>query len=277
MKCDICEIGCRIEPGDHGHCGMYEIRNHVVVERFPFTHMTAIPVSIETMPMTHFRPRGKFLQLGGIGCNFSCKGCVSGLFTRHMDRFAPALKSLSPEGVVKKAKAMECEGIIWCMNDPTVNHHSFLAIGKAARAEGLFVGCSSNIYHTQKAATQLAGVLDFINCGLKGATDNAYRRCGVPFAGPVFRNLRYLYDAGIHVEVSIIYSRGNDAEVVMAAEKLAGISDKIPLQIMRFLPFGGAPMNLEPTVMAAEKLCRQVRSILPHTYLFNTPLMPNSS
>ena len=274
MKCNICEIGCRLKPGEHGHCGMYEIRNHAMAERFPFTHMAAIPVSIETMPMTHFRPGAKFLQLGGIGCNFSCNGCVSGLFTRHMDRFAPALKRLSPEGVVEKAKDMACEGIIWCMNDPTVNHHTFLALGKAARAEGLLVGCSSNIYHTQKAASQLAGVLDFINCGLKGATDNAYRRAGVPSAGPVFRNLCYLHDAGIHVEASIMYSRGNEAEVTASAEKLAGISGKIPLQIMRFLPFGDAPMNLEPTMTAAEDLCRQVRNILPYSYLFNTPGTP---
>lgn len=271
MKCDICEIGCQIQSGDHGRCNMYVNHGDAVTERFPLTHMAALPVSIETIPMTHFRPRAKFLQLGGIGCNFACKGCVSGLFTRNVDGFAPALKPMAPEEMVKKAKAMGCEGIVWCMNDPTVSHHSFLALGKAAKAEGLLVGCSSNIYHTPKATAQLAEVLDFINCGLKGGTDRAYRRCGAPSADPVFRNIRYLYDAGIHIEISIMYSKGNETGVMSAADKISNISKDIPFQIMRFLPFGDAPMHLEPTAVAAENLCQQVRHILPYTYLFNTP------
>jgi hypothetical protein len=43
---------------------------------------------------------------------------------------------------------------------------------------------------------------------------------------------------------------------------------------MRFLPFGDASIDSEPTVQAAEDLCRRVREILPYTYLFNTPGTP---
>jgi len=96
VKCNICEIGCRLGNGDYGLCAMYENRDGAIRERFPFTHIAAMPVSIETIPMTHFRPRTKFLQLGGIGCNFSCKGCVSDIFTHKTDRFAPALGPLTP-------------------------------------------------------------------------------------------------------------------------------------------------------------------------------------
>ena len=199
MKCTICEIGCRPPEGARGRCNMYENKNGVMLERFPFTHIAAVPVSIETIPITHFRSKTKFLQLGGVGCNFSCKGCVSDIFTHRIDRFTPALVPLNLEDVIRKAKYMNCAGIVWCMNDPTVNHPSFLELAKAARAEGLLVGCSSNVYHTREAATQLAQVLDFINCGLKGATDDAYRRCGVPFADPVFRNIRLFRKTGVHV------------------------------------------------------------------------------
>ena len=271
MKCHICEIGCKPAHGESGRCRMYENREGTLVERFPFTYMTAIPISIETMPMTHFRPRAKFLQLGGVGCNFSCKGCVSDLFTHHMERFAGALSPLNPEDIIGKARAMKCEGIVWCMNDPTVLHPSFLALARAAKTDSLLVGCSSNMYHTQSAATELAEVIDFVNCGLKGGTDSAYRRCGVPSAEPVFRNIGLLHDAGVHTEVSLMYDRGNESEVLIAAEKLAAVSGDLPFQIMRFLPFGDASMDQEPTLMEAENLCEEVRRILPYTYLFNTP------
>ncbi|VBB46563.1 Radical SAM domain protein [uncultured Desulfatiglans sp.] len=271
MKCGICEIGCRLGPGLSGSCGMYQNREGVLEERFPFSYIAALPVSIETIPMTHFHPRAKFLQLGGIGCNFSCMGCVSDLFTHHIDLFAPALTRFAPQHLVRQAKAMGCEGIVWCMNDPTVCHPSFLSLAAAGRSEGLLVGCSSNVYHTSQTLAQLAEAVDFVNCGLKGATDQAYRLCGVASADPVFRNIRFLHDAGIHIEISIMYAKGNESEVLLAAEKLAQISESIPMQIMRFLPFGEAPIHQEPTVLEAEALCRQVRTLLPYTYLFNTP------
>ena len=71
-----------------------------------------------------------------------------------------------------------------------------------------------------------------------------------------------------------MYDRGNEAEVLKAADRLAEISRDIPLQIMRFIPFGNAPLRQEPTVTEAENLCGEVRSILPYTYLFNTPGTP---
>ena len=64
---------CNIASGETGKCGMYTCGNGSIHERFPDSYLAVIPISIETMPMTHYRPRSKFLQVGGIGCNF----CIS--------------------------------------------------------------------------------------------------------------------------------------------------------------------------------------------------------
>ena len=274
MKCDICEIGCNIASGETGKCGMYTCGNGSIHERFPDSYLAVIPISIETMPLTHYRPRSKFLQVGGIGCNFSCKGCVSGLFTRNAGQFAPALKTYPVEEIVKKAIEQGCEGIVCCMNDPVVSHHTFMRLAAAAKSAGLAVGCSTNGYHTSSALAEVAAAVDFVNCGLKGGSDGAYRQCGAPTAEPVFRNLRVLHDSGVHVEVSVIYSKENEAEVLEAARRVASISPEIPFQVMRFVPFGDAPMELEPTVRASEALCRELRKTLSFVYLFNSPGTP---
>lgn len=83
MKCTYCEIGCTIQEkatgqeGATGACRMYECHQGKIVERFPDQYLTIFPISIETMPMLHFFPRGKFLQLSTVGCNFHCTGCIS--------------------------------------------------------------------------------------------------------------------------------------------------------------------------------------------------------
>ena len=274
MKCDICEIGCRMAPFETGKCGMYVNEEGSISERFPDAYIATIPISIETMPMTHYRPRSKFLQVGGIGCNFSCTGCVSALFTQNVDHFAPALKTYSPEVVVEKAVTLGCEGIVYCMNDPVVSHHTFLRLAAAAGKARLAVGCSTNAYHTPSALAELAELVDFVNCGVKGSSEEAYRQCGAPSSGPVFRNLRELRQAGVHVEVSVMYGRGKEGEVLEAARQVAAISPEIPFQVMRFVPFGNASMDLEPTARASEALCRRLKQKLAFVYLFNSPGTP---
>ncbi len=51
----------------------------------------------------------------------------------------------------------------------------------------------------------------------------------------IFPSFRY----GIHVETSVVYSKGNEEEVIKVAETLSDISPTIPVQVMRFIPFGG--------------------------------------
>ena len=76
---------------------------------------------------------------------------------------------------------------------------------------------------------------------------------------------------GVHVEASIIYSKGNENEVIQVAEAVSDISPTIPLQVMRFLPFGYASITLEPSIGEAEKLCASLRKYADCVYLFNSP------
>jgi pyruvate-formate lyase-activating enzyme len=271
MKCTVCEIGCDIAEGRYGRCRMYANRDGEIVERFPSSYLTLLPITIETMPMVHFAPKNKFFQVSTVGCNFTCPGCISETLTAHADAVAGALTAAAPEEVVRRAKAEDCAGIVFCLNDPAASYYTFLSLAGEAKAAGLRVGCSTNGYFTGAALAALIPHLDFVNIGLKGSSDERYRECGARSAAPVFRNIRLLHDAGVHVEVSAMYINGAEDEILDAARRVAAVSPDIPLQVMRFVPFGEAAPGLEPTIRESEQITDRLRTILRHVYLFNSP------
>ncbi|MBU1054632.1 MAG: radical SAM protein [Proteobacteria bacterium] len=272
LICNICEQGCLLGKGKSGVCGLYELQGRQITEILPDRYLTVCPISIETMPMLHYFPGNKFLQISSTGCNFDCSGCISTVIVREMPNNSKALLHLTPEQIVKKAKSSGCMGIAFLMNDPLASFPTFLRVAALAKANGLKVGCSSNAYFTLQSLKSLLPVLDFINIGLKGFFDESYHFCGAKSGmGPVFRNLSLLVDAGIHVELSVIFSRGKESELRSLADLIAGISPRIPLQLMRFISFEDSDISQEPSVRQAEDFCCQLRKRLNYVYLFNTP------
>jgi pyruvate-formate lyase-activating enzyme len=271
MDCSICELRCRIVEGRTGTCGLYEMKDNRIVQRYTDHYLTVCPISIETMPILHFHPGAKFLQITTTGCNFNCPGCISTVLVREMFPDSPALQHLTVEQVIDKALKTHCSGITFLMNDPLAAFPRFLAIARTAHEQALKVGCSSNAFFTRDSLQKLIPYLDFINIGIKGFSDKAYRACGATGVSPVLRNLRVLYEAGVHIEVSCILTTENQFELTGLAEHIAGLSKSIPLQVMRFLPFETTSATQEPSVLEAEKFCRKLSTLLDYVYLFNTP------
>ena len=270
-RCTICEIGCSISPGGTGRCRMYTCGDAGIAERFPDMFTAAFPVSIETQPILHCYPGSKFLQVCTAGCNFRCGGCVSEILVDHAESLATAGSAIGADEVIRSALGEGCIGVSFALNDPIASFPTFLRLAEKARNQGLLAGCSTNGYLTEESAESLGRVIDYANIGLKGAGDACYRACGAHGAGPVFRTIERLVRAGVHVEVSVVYRKGGDAEVLAAAQRIAAISREIPLQVMRFVPFGEAFLADEPTIYESEQLCDRLREVLSWVYLFNSP------
>ncbi len=270
MQCDICERRCVIPEGKTGACRHYVNQGGQLQEMYPNRFLQVGPIVIETMPMLHFYPGNRFLQITTTGCNLNCTGCVSAVIVQQMDPASTALCHATPAELVSQALEEDCIGIAFVLNDPIVSFTTFLNVAREAKKQGLLVGCSTNAYFTESALEQLLPYLDFINVGLKGISDQAYQACGALSAAPVLKNMARLYDCGVHLEVSCMYRRDNREEVIALAEYLSGISPRIPLQIMRFIPFAAADISLEPSIREAEKLCEELNSVMDYVYLFNS-------
>ncbi|WP_048173466.1 radical SAM protein [Methanosarcina siciliae] len=268
MQCNICEVRCEIGGCSMGRCGAYVCTGDNIAQCPGMGYLGAYPTSIEAVPLLHYYPSGKFLQVFSTGCNFQCSGCMARVLasSRPLNQLA-----LTPSQLVEKALQQNCLGVVSTMNEPAANYYLFRNLAVQAKERGLLSGCSTNCYFTEETLEELGQLVDFMNVGIKGYSDRSYMNCGVPSSAPVFRNLSKLFDMGVHVETSIVYSRGNEEEMIKVAEAVAEISPTIPLQVMRFLPFGYAPMELEPSIGEAEKLCSSLRKHVDYVYLFNSP------
>lgn len=271
MYCNICANNCFISEGNTGKCGLYVCKGGVIVEKNPNRYLIISPLTIETMPMLHYQPQGKFLQISTVGCNFNCQGCISTAVVKEMDPALMRLQEKQPQEIVQEAIEKECLGITFLMNDPLASWLTFVNVAKQAKEKGLLIGCSSNSYFSGISLEQILPYLDFINVGVKGFSDRIYQECGARSIEPLWKNMQELYHSGIHMEVSCVYREGEEKELRDFAKKVAAISTDIPLQIMRFIPLEGADQSMEPSILKAENLCKELRNELNYVYLFNSP------
>lgn len=271
MLCPICERGCHLSEGSTGACGMYRCAGGLVEELYPDHYLLVCPISVETMPMLHFHPAAKFLQISTIGCNFDCPGCVSTVIVREFDPSSRAVRRIQPDMIVKEAFERDCRGIAFLMNEPLASFHTFVQVAEKARERGLMVGCASNAYFTESSLETLLPFLDFIHVGFKGCSETAYAECGARSVEPVLRNARILKDHGVHIEVSCVHKRGKDHEVLELARRIDRVSHDIPFHVMRFVPLEQASLYEEPSIRESEELCERLRASLSYVYLFNSP------
>jgi pyruvate formate lyase activating enzyme len=271
LICTICERGCHIAEASTGSCGMYCNTGNVLEELYPNHYLLVCPISVETMPMLHFHPAAKFLQISTVGCNFECPGCVSTVIVKEFDPSRKAVKVMSPNAIVREAEKQGCGGIAFLMNDPLAAFRTFVSVATKAKEQGLMVGCASNAYFTEYSLNQLLPVLDFIHVGFKGYSSSCYVECGARSVEPVLRNLQILHDRGIHTEVSCVHKKGKDQEVAAVASYVSRISRDIPFHIMRFVPLEGTSPAEEPSIRESEALCESLKTVLNHVYLFNSP------
>ncbi len=274
MECTICEHGCRITENKTGICGMYTNHGETIVERYPDQYLVVVPSEVESMPMLHYHPGSKFLQICTIGCNFRCSGCVSWILTENPGSIDGAIRKTRPEEIVAKALDEGCRGVMFCFNEPAVSFFTFRKIASLAREKGLLVGCATNAYFTEEAFKDLLKHVDFINIGIKGCTDETYSLFGAASASPVFRNLKLSIESNVCTEVAAVYVKGYELEVMETARLVASVSRDIPFQVMRFIPFGTADISDEPSIKEAENLCDDIGKLLRYVYLFNSPGTP---
>jgi pyruvate-formate lyase-activating enzyme len=269
--CTICARGCEVLEGKTGACGKYRRENGELKEVAPNRYLLVCPVSIETMPLLHFYPKGKFLQITTTGCNFNCPGCVSNMLVQTIPADSSALLERSADEIVRQALSENCIGITFMMNDPLASFFTFKEVARKAKAQGLLVGCSSNGYFTDESAAELAPFLDFMNIGIKGFADADYRCCGARSIQPVLAAIALFYKARVHLEVSMTCKKGDEGSLEAFVTHLNECNYAIPVQLMRYMPLEDAPLSLQPSVAESEAFCQKLQGICEHVYLFNTP------
>ncbi len=279
IRCQLCMRKCIIEEGKLGWCGT---RLHKDGKLYSLTYGQAASVSIspiEKKNMYHFFPGSIWFSLGGLGCNFRCRGCLN--WETACCDVAKSLRKasyLSPEMAVMKAKKNRCKGIAFTYNEPTMWFEYTLDVCKLAKQEGLSTCYVTNGFMSPQALQAIGPYLDGICLDLKGGFMESYARLAdisdinVIFVNGSDAKRKY----AMHVEVCTNVIPGFNSTEKEAKEICSWIFAELgkdtPWHLTQFFPYGEMK-DVSPTPINMLETMRNVgmKEGLLYVYISNVP------
>lgn len=271
MDCHFCERRCNLEEGKQGFCRMYEVRDGVQRERFPFLWSVYDLAHIESMPFYHVYPGSRSFSVGTEGCNFACAYCMNSYIAREdPEEIRKTSFEMRPKEFVRMAQKLGCHNIVFNINEPTVSLLTLQEISWEAKRAGMPMGCLSNGYQTPEGVELMTEIFSFVNISMKGLKDSfAQKTLGIPGFGPVLRNIG-LFAQRVHLEVTTpIVEHENDDEIQQMADFLASVNKEIPWHVFRLQPDYKMIDSDYPNVEHINAELDISRKKLPYIYFHN--------
>ncbi len=240
VKCLTCQRRCVIQKGKTGWCHT-RINKGGALYSVIYGEVSSLSINpIEKKPVFHFYPGSKWFSIGSVGCNFRCPGCQNWDIS-HWKEGTMHTEYISPEELVSRAKAMECIGISWTFNEPTLWFEYTLDSAKLAKTRGLYTNYVTNGFITENAFDMISPFLDVYRVDIKAFSEKTYLRTGhIKDLKGILHITEKAKNSGMHVEcVTNITPGFNDND-----EELRGIASWIknnlgpetPWHVTRFYP-----------------------------------------
>jgi len=241
VRCAVCNNRCTITEGKRGICGVRE--NHEG-ELYALNYGKTIAVNIdpiEKKPLYHFMPGTRTYSFAAVGCNFHCLWCQNWEISQSPkpDKSIAGIV-ISAEEHVERAIKAGCPSISYTYSEPTIFLEYALDTMKLAKEKGLKNIWVSNGYMTTETLDAIAPYLDAANIDFKGPNHGVYEKyCGGKSVH-IMETLKYLYKAGIHIEITTLIVPGinDDYEYLETIAKFIAteLSVDVPWHISRFFP-----------------------------------------
>jgi pyruvate formate lyase activating enzyme len=239
VRCTACARYCTIPEGSHGFCFVRANEaGHLVLRTYG--RAAAVQVDpVEKKPLSHYRPGSRVLSIGTVGCNWRCLYCQNAEISQ--EHIAQG-RTLLPRDAVRLAERLDCQGVTFTYNEPTIFAEYALDIVREARKAGLFANFVTNGYMTPEAVDLIGPHLNAVSVDFKGSGEPGFLRKYVAANGPkpIFDSAVRLKERGVHVEVTnLIVPEVGDDET--ALRELAGfVHDKLgaetPFHLLRWHP-----------------------------------------
>jgi len=282
VQCTACARLCQIGEGQVGLCG---VRGVVGGKLYLLVYGKVIAAHvdpIEKKPVIHYRPGSKIFSIATNGCNWLCRHCQNYDISQ---RRRVEGEDITPEEVVAKARAYDCEGLAYTYNQPTIFMEFARDVGRLAREKGIFNLFVSNGFDTPETVSMMNEFLDCITVDFKGngEAEFARRYTGIASADPIFQTLLEIKErTKVHIEITdlVVPKVGDD---LAAARKLCSwVHDNLgpdtPVHFLRFHPdykMTDFPRTPVETLEKHHQIGKQVG--LNYVYIGNIPGHPAES
>ena len=249
IRCEICANYCKIAEGNVGVCKQHRNINGELFDLSYGIVSSLSPDPVEKKPLNKFMPGTFTYSIGGFGCNMTCLHCQNYTISHEYEKFGNGIK-IQPETIVENALKYNCKSIAWTYNEPTIHLPFNKKTSLLAKSKNLKVIYVSNGYMSSQSLGEILTFVDAFNIDLKSMSEKFYKKvCGADL-DIVLDNLRSIYLAGKHLEVTnLIINDYNDSEDEI--EQLCDfvvdeLSVDVPLHFSRAFPYYKM-MDIEPT------------------------------
>ena len=249
IRCEICANYCKIADGNVGICRQHKNVNGELFDLSYGIVSSLSPDPVEKKPLNHFMPGTFTYSIGGFGCNMTCLHCQNYIISHEYEKFGDGIKIL-PETIVENALKYNCKSIAWTYNEPTIHLPFNKKTSLLAKSKNLKVIYVSNGYMSNNSLQEILTFVDAFNIDLKSMSEKFYKKvCGVDL-DIVLDNLRNIYLAGKHLEVTNpIINDYNDSleEIEQLCDFIVDeLSVDVPLHFSRAFPYYKMK-DIEPT------------------------------
>jgi len=249
IRCEICANYCKIADGNVGVCRQHKNINGELFDLSYGIVSSLSPDPVEKKPLNHFMPGTFTYSIGGFGCNMTCLHCQNYIISHEYEKFGNGIKIL-PETIVENALKYNCKSIAWTYNEPTIHLPFNKKTSLLARSKNLRVIYVSNGYMSNQSLDEILTFVDAFNIDLKSMSEKFYKKiCGADL-DIVLDNLRSIYLAGKHLEVTnLIINDYNDSteEIGQLCDFIVDeLSADVPLHFSRAFPYYKM-RDIEPT------------------------------
>ena len=249
IRCEICANYCKIADGNVGVCRQHKNVNGELFDLSYGIVSSLSPDPVEKKPLNHFMPGTFTYSIGGFGCNMTCLHCQNYIISHEYEKFGNGIKIL-PETIVENALKYNCKSIAWTYNEPTIHLPFNKKTSLLARSKNLRVIYVSNGYMSNQSLDEILTFVDAFNIDLKSMSEKFYKKiCGADL-DIVLDNLRSIYLAGKHLEVTnLIINDYNDSteEIEQLCDFIVDeLSVDVPLHFSRAFPYYKM-RDIEPT------------------------------
>ena len=240
IRCEICANYCKIAEGKVGVCRQHRNVNGELFDLSYGIVSSLSPDPVEKKPLNHFLPGTFTYSIGGFGCNMTCLHCQNYIISHEYEKFGEGIKIL-PETIVENALKFNCKSIAWTYNEPTIHLPFNKKTSLLAKSKNLKVIYVSNGYMSTQSMEEILTFVDAFNIDLKSMSEKFYKKiCGADL-DVVLDNLRSIFHAGKHLEVTnLIINDYNDSieEIEELCDFVADeLSVDVPLHFSRAFPY----------------------------------------
>ncbi len=240
VECNLCPRECKPRAGQSGFC---RVRKNIDGRLHTLNYGKSVAATeevIETEAVYHFSPGRRILSLGNIGCMMACDFCQNWETSQIRHLNASAVRTYTPQEVLRLCQEHGIEMVSWTYNDPVVWHEFVCDTSRLLQAHGIRTLYKSAMYIQEEPTRELLDVIDIFSISLKSLDADFYRKITKGELEPVLRRTRQVHASGRHLEVSqLMIPQRNDQPRDIAKTVdwvLENLGDEVPLHFVGFHP-----------------------------------------